>query len=326
MLMRPDVEIIAWLMEGDPAVRWQTMRDLLDAQREAYESERLRISTHGWGARILARQEESGLWAGGLYTPKWTSTTYTMLLLRRFGLDPQNAQARKACRLLLNEGVYPDGGINYFASLKHSETCVTGMVLSILACFRYRDDRIGNLVEHLLSRQMDDGGWNCQTYRGATHGSFHTTISVLEGLREFEKSSETETTHAIQAQRRGCEFLLAHQLFRSHRTGKIVDPKMTRLSFPPRWRYDILRALDYFREIRLPYDKRMDDALKMIRKKRRPDGTWPLQNHHPGRTFFELEAVGQASRWNTLRAMRVLRWFGSWVVCWIPTESIQKNE
>jgi hypothetical protein len=302
--------IIQWLLQGDPAIRWQAQRDLLGATEAVVQAERQQVSTTGWGAKLLSYQEPSGLWGGGLYSPKWISTTYTMLLLRRLGLDSGNSQAHRACRLLLDEGFYADGGINFFRSFKHSETCVTGMVLSILAYFDDQDARVARLVEHLLDQQMPDGGWSCESYKGATHSSFHTTVSVLEGLREYEKRQPDQLL--TDSQDRAVEFLLIHRLFRSHRTGEVVDPRMTRFSFPPRWRYDVMRVLDYFQERSIPPDPRMSDAIELIKKKRRPDGTWLLQNRHPGRTFFELEEVGQPSRWNTLRALRILRWYQDW--------------
>jgi hypothetical protein len=193
--------------------------------------------------------------------------------------------------LLLDEGFYADGGINYFRSLKHSETCVTGMVLSILTYFNKQDERKAGLVEHLLDQQMADGGWNCQSYQGATHSSFHTTISVLEGLREYKKRRPDQ--YLTDSQNRAVEFLLIHRLFRSHRTREVVDPRMPGFSFPPRWRYDIMRALDYFQERNLPLDPRIADAIGLLKKKRRPGGTWVLQNRYPGRACFELEQVGQ---------------------------------
>ena len=299
--------ITEWLLEGDPAIRWQTRRDLLGAEERTVEAERRQVAATGWGAKLLSFQEPSGLWAGGLYSPKWTSTTYTLLLLRRLGLESGHPQAERACRLLLDKGFYADGGINYSPTSQHSETCITGMVLSILAYFNYRDERLTKLVEHLLGQQMADGGWNCQSYQGATHSSFHTTLSVLEGLREYEK--RRPDPRLVASQDRAVEFLLIHRLFRSHRTGEVVDPRMTRFSFPPRWRYDVMRVLDYLQERNIPPDPRLADAIKLINKKRRPDGAWPLQNRHPGRTFFELEAVGQPSRWNTLRALRILQWY-----------------
>ena len=204
-----------------------------------------------------------------------------------------------------------DGGINYFSSFQYSETCVTGMVLSILSYFRFQDERIDKLVEHLLAQQMTDGGWNCESYKGATHSSFHTTISVLEGLREYEKQESRTKSQVISSQKRGREFLLIHSLFRSHTTSDVVDPRMTRFSFPPRWHYDIMRALDYFRECNAPLDDRMKDAIKIIRKKCRKDGCWVLQQRHSGKSFFEMEQPGKPSRWNTLRALRILRRYES---------------
>lgn len=300
---------IVWLLRGDPAIRWQVLRDLLDADPVDVETERTLVAQKGWGARLLALQKPWGEWGGGIYSPKWTSTTYTMLLLRRMGLPSQHPQAQMACRLLLEKGYYHDGGINYSASIHYSETCITGMILSILSYFRYPDDRVNQLVEHLLDQQMKDGGWNCQSYKGATHSSFHTTISVLEGLREYERFSNKNTSEISEAQERGREFLLVHRLFRSHRTGEVVNSVLTRFSFPPRWHYDILRALDYFQDVRAKRDARLVDSIKIVKKKRKKDGCWFLQNRHPGRTHFELEKTGSPSRWNTFRALHVLRWW-----------------
>jgi hypothetical protein len=231
------------------------------------------------------------------------------------GLSPKNLQARQACQILLDNGFYHDGGINYSASATNSETCITGMILSILAYFQYEDDRIHAIAEYLLSQQMLDSGWNCQSYKGATHSSFHTTISVLEGLREYEKFQPQNVEKIQQAQASGREFLLIHRLFKSHRTGKLVKSSFTRFSFPPRWYYDILRALDYFQECRAEQDDRLADAIEIVLKRRTKEGKWVLQNKHPGRTFFEMEKVGEPSRWNTLRVLRVLNWwFGHQVI------------
>lgn len=307
--------VIQWLLEGDPAIRWQTLRDLIGSNSDEVQRQRERIATEGWGASLLALQDQIGTWAKGVYSPKWTSTTYTMLLLRQLGLPPKNLHATKACRILLERGFYDDGGINYFASLKHSETCVTGMILSLLAYFQYEDERIHKLAEHLLAQQMPDGGWNCQSYNGATHSSFHTTISVLEGLQEYEKVQPQNIEKIQQAQQRGRELLLLHRLFRSHRTGEVARPEFTYFSFPPRWHYDILQALDYFQECGAEKDGRLADAIEIVLKRRTQEGKWLLQNRHPGRTFFEIEQVGEPSRWNTLRALRVLKWwFGDQVI------------
>jgi hypothetical protein len=305
---------IEWLLAGDPAIRWQTLRDLAGAADHIVGRERTKVVRDGWGARLLARQDPRGTWAGGLssdgglYSPKWTSTTYTMLLLRDFGLPANNRQARKACKLLLDRGLQRDGGINY-GWPGRSETCITGMVLSILSYFEQDDDRLDTIAEHLLAQQMPDGGWNCRRRFGATHASVHTTISALEGLRFYEMHRGGDMRAVRAAQRRGCEFLMVHRLFRSHRTGEIIKPVFIRFAFPPRWHYDILRALDYFQAVDAPRDPRLAEAIDIVRSGRREDGTWALQHSYKGKTYFELERLGAPSRWNTLRALRVLKWW-----------------
>jgi hypothetical protein len=304
--------VIPWLLDADPAIRWQTLRDLVGASAHMIERERRKTARAGWAARLLDRQDPEGTWAGGLYSPKWTSTTYTMLLLRDFGLPPSNRQARKACRLLLERGLQPDGGVSYgtWASwTRRGETCITGMILSILSYFAFDDDRLDTIARHLLEQQMPDGGWNCQRANGATHSSMHTTISVLEGLRDYELHRARSIRQLRAAQRRGREFLLEHRLFRSHRTGEIIKPVFTRFAFPPRWHYDILRALDYFQAVNAPRDPRLADAIDIVRRTRGDDGRWTLQNCYKGKTYFELERLGAPSRWNTLRALRVLKWW-----------------
>jgi len=308
MILSPSV--LEWLLQGDPAIRWQVMRDVMSSTKAEVHAERARTSQEGWGAQILKEQNPNGLFAGGLYNPKWISTTYSLLLLRRIGILPETENIQKSCQILLEKGLYQDGGINYFKSMTCSETCVTGMILSILSYFHYKTDKYGPLLDYLRREQLPDGGWNCRRYQGAHHGSFHTTINVLEGLTEYLQFQDENRDEILFARDRAVEFLLQHRLFRSHRTGKVIDSKMTRLSFPPRWRYDILRALDYFQISKIPYDSRMDDALEILQKRKQEEGRWPLQQRYPGRTFFEMEEIGKPSRWNTLRALRVLKWFG----------------
>ncbi len=325
-----DAPIIHWLMEGDPAIRWQVMRDLLGLDADRITQEKEKIAEYGWGERFLSYQESTGLWAGGIYGPKWISTTYTMLTLRRLGLPAANSQAQKSCQVLLERGYYQDGGINYFKSYQQSEVCVTGMVLSILAHFRYPDPRVDDLVDHLLGRQMEDWGWNCQDYAGDKHSSFHTTISVLEGLLEYQKARQAVRADIEVARLRGHEFLLRHRLFRSDRTGEIVSARMLRMPFPPRWFYDFLRALDYFQdyhswrsaqEIEYPNrenellekehskDERFVDAIELLKSKRKSDGRWNMMRGPSGKVYFDMEQAGKPGRWNTLRALRVLKWW-----------------
>ena len=309
---------IDWLLEGDPSIRWQTLRDLVRAPKATVVRERKKVAQDGWGARLLAAQDPAGTWAGGrsgdrgLYTPKWTSTTYTMLLLRDFGLSSDDRQARRACELLLDEGLRDDGGVGYGdwgKPTRRSETCITGMILSVLSYFEYDDDRLDTIADHLLRVQMDDGGWNCRRPRGATHSSVHTTISALEGLRFYELHRARKVKAVREAQKRGREFLLEHKLFRSHRTGEVINPAFVRFAFPPRWHYDVLRGLDYFQSVNAPRDPRLGDAIELVRRGRDEDGRWKLENTYSGKVWFELEKKGKPSRWNTLRALRVLEWW-----------------
>jgi len=285
------------------------LQSITESSQSKNLAERERIATYGWGAKLLSYQATDGKWADSLYNRKWISTTYSMMLLKNLGLMPRHKQAIKACKVLLNDGLYEDGGINYFYQYNHSETCVTGIVLSMLAYFQLEDPRIKSLVTHLIKQQMSDGGWNCQSYNGAAHSSFHTTINVLEGLKEYRVNYEPNNHRISKSINQGIEFLLVHKLFRSHRTGNIFDSKMTRFSFPTGWRYDVLRALDILQAVNAPKDERMNESIELVLKRRDADGKWNLQNRHAGRYYFEMEAVGKPSRWNTLRALRVLKWW-----------------
>jgi prenyltransferase/squalene oxidase-like repeat protein len=300
---------IDWLLKGDASIRWQVMRDLLEEPPEIYEKERVKIKSEGWGARLLSRQDANGTWGGGIYSPKWISTTYTLLLLRQLGLSQDNPQAQKGCEHFLLKGIYHDGGLNLFKSIDYSETCVNGMILTLLSYFHFPDERVHTVAEFLLKEQMPDGGWNCQRARGATHASFHTTISVLEGMYEYGRAHPKQASRIKRAIGRAHEFLLVHHLYKSHRTGEVIDSAMTRMHFPPRWHYDFLRALDFFQTIHADHDDQISDAIELLKSKQQPNGRWLAYRRWPGRVFFELEKAGEDSRWNTLRALRVLKWW-----------------
>ncbi len=305
-------EIISWLLQGDPCVRWQVERDLLGHTPESYRRTRDQIAKEGWGKDLLSRQDPSGTWGNGYYSPKWISTHYTLLSLTRLGLPPNNPQAIKGSLVYLDRTFYePDDGINISASYDYSETCVTGMCLNFMSYFINSDPRMKKLAKHLLKQQMADGGWNCESYQGATHSSFHTTISVLEGLLSFQENSSRTDQAITKARLRAHEFLLQHKLFRSHRTGEIVHPRMTRFPFPPRWFYDAVRALDYFQAARAAHDPRFSDAIDLLLGKRNKEGTWPSYRGPSGRLYFVLEPAGKPGRMNTLRALRILKWWES---------------
>jgi hypothetical protein len=285
------------------------MRDILRTPRREWESERKLVAEKGWGTRLLGKQNPDGNWGRAPYQPKWTSTTYTMQLLRRIGLEPGHPAALRACRLYIEQGTSPDGGINFWYPRRQiSETCVTGMILSQLTYFKSGDDYTEEIIKYILREQMPDGGWNCERPNGAKHSSFHTTISVLEGLREYALNGGPQTSKVLKAEAQGREFFLEHRLFKSSSTGEIFDPKMTRFYFPPRWHHDILRALDYFQSAQAPWDERLSDAFEILLRRRGKDGWWIIPRGYSGVVFFEMEPHGKPSRWNTLRALRVLSW------------------
>ena len=300
---------IEWLLEGDPAVRWQALRDLCDAPDDLVARERARVAADGWGARLLALQDPVGTWAQALYSPKWTSTTYTLLLLQQLGLPADDPQARAGCQALLDAARWFDGGLNLFLTVAEPETCITAMVVGLAATFGTVDDRVTTARSWLCDQQLEDGGWNGETIRsGSRHGSFHTTIQTLEALQAWTQGVAQDAT-VEEAARRGREFLAVHRLYRSHRTGEVVDKSLTRMVFPPGWHHDLLRGLDHFQAARAPTDPRLADAVALLRSKRRRDGTWTTNAPYPGRHWFRLEQPGQPSRINTLRALRVLRWW-----------------
>lgn len=309
--MQDTSETIRWLLQGDPAIRWQVLRDLCNEPAQVYEGEQALVAKEGWGVRLLSKQDSDGNWGGGIYSPKWKSTTYTLLTLRQLGLSPANPQALRGCEKFFFRGLEQDGGINLWKSFHHSETCINGMILMMVSYFRYPDERIHSVVEYLLKEQMPDGGWNCERIKGATHASFHTTISVLEGLAEYVSTYPQAFVAIKPAIKNAHEFLLQHHLYKSHCTGEVVDPAMALMHFPPRWHYDFLRALDYFQFVKAPKDERMNDAIDLLRQKQNKEGRWVVNAPWPGLVYFHMEETGRPSRWNTLRALRVLKWWHS---------------
>lgn len=308
-------ELIRWLMDGDPAIRWQTMRDLQGVPAERWLAEQRRTLHEGWGVQLLALQAQDGSWGGGIYSPKWISTTYTLLALCAIGIPRDHQPAQRAAALVLDEQLGRSCDEAFLRNLAACDRCIVGMNLLIAAYFGIRDARMDAIVENLLTELMPDGAWNCRRQRRPKphHSSFHTTFNVLEGLREW---LETTPTHALRnevlkAEQRALEFMLEHRLFRSDKTGEIITSKFTLLSYPHRWHYNVLRGLEYFARVNAPRDERLQDAIKVLDSRRRTDGTWPVQHKYAGKVFFEMEKIGGPSRWNTLRALRVLQWWTS---------------
>lgn len=302
-------QLLDWLLAGDVAIQYQVRRDLLGEERPDL---RARIATEGWGARFLAARRPDGHWGRGFYQPKWISTHYTLLDLKHLGIAPDHPQIRESVAHVLVHHKGADGGVNPSRTIPQSDICVCGMALNYACYFGAAPELLASVVDYILAQQMADGGFNCERDRfGARHSSLHSTISVLEGIYEFLANGYTYRAAELEATaRQAQEFVLQHRLFRSDRTGEIINPRFLLLSYPSRWFYDILRALDYFRGVGAGYDPRMQDALDVLLHKRRKDGAWPLQATHPGQVHFDMETPGQPSRWNTLRALRVLRHFG----------------
>ena len=311
MKSEPNHEVVDWLLQGDVAIQWQTMRDVLDLAETQWRPVRRRVAQEGWGRRLLDLRDPAGTWGGGIYTPKWTSTTYTLLVLRQLGLPRTTPAAAEGARLIADAELGARAAQDFAQRLDHHDLCVTGMTLALLTYFGGSDDRIQAIAEHLLRRQMADGGWNCKERQHQSHhSSLHTTINVLDGLADYARYRGKKAAAAVApAVVRAGGFLLAHHLYRSHNTGQVIHPAFMQFSFPPRWHWDVLRGLDFLREVGAPRDERLGDAINLVQSKRLPDSRWKLEKHHCGVEFFRLEKPGQPSRWNTLRALRVLRWW-----------------
>ncbi|HVX44856.1 MAG TPA: squalene cyclase [Mycobacteriales bacterium] len=303
------MDISAWLLDSDPAVRWQVLRDLTRAAPDEVAAERARVTETGWGARLLARRGPDGQWAGGACFPAdfrgdfsagqpWTATLPTLTLLREMGVNAAAMQEtigpiEQNCR-------WEHAGQPFFAG--EVEPCINGRTVAVGAYFGVD---VEGIVTRLAGEQLEDGGWNCEAENGSVRSSFHTTICVLEGLLEYERA----TGRPVDARRRGEEYLLRRGLFRRLSNGEVIEENWLRFSFPNWWFYDVLRALDYFRSVGTEPDPRLAEAIGLVRSKRQPDGRWLLENVRPGAVHFRMEDEGAPSRWVTLRALRVLRWY-----------------
>jgi len=299
--------VMHWLLDSDPSIRWQVMRDLTHEPGDLVAAERTRVASEGWGAQLLGQQRPDGNWGDDIATPHWRSNLFTLLLLRDLGLDPTSERARRAVGLVRDRVTWgPEFGNTLFFE-GEVEPCINGHVLALGGYFGETDDR---LVDRLLSEQLTDGGWNCEAERGSMRSSFHTTICVLEGLLEYEKGKGT-TAAVTDARARAQAYLLERRLFRRLSTGEVIDPKWARFTFPTLWHYDVLRGLDYLRRAGVKPDERVAEVIGLVAESRQPDGRWLL--HEPHRdAIHDLEGgAGHPSRWNTLRALRVLDWYSS---------------
>ena len=298
------MDTIDWLLDADPAISWQAMRDLTDASPAAIAAERARVPGEGIGALILARQGSDGSWHRA-DAPDWLPTLFTFLLLRATGVDRADPAVESAVGRL-EAGFRWDeefGAKSFFEG--EVEPCINGGTLALGAYFGRPTE---SLARRLAGEQLDDGGWNCEAPK-SVRSSFHTTICVLEGLLEYERAVGSAPEIAA-ARRRGEEYLLERALFRRLSTGEVVSQAFLKFAYPPRYHYDVLRALDYLRDAGVPPDARVGDAVQVVESRRQADGRWLLDNAHDEAIAIPFgEFLAEPSRWNTLRALRVLRWY-----------------
>jgi hypothetical protein len=310
------VIVIDWLLDSDPTIRWQVLRDLTDAPAEQVAAERAKVATAGWGARLLALQGPDGRWGGAAWNRGWDSTMHVLTLLREMGLDPASDQARRAVGLVRDRVTWrgcgpPEcDGNGFFEG--EVEPCINGQVAAAGAYF---GQDVRGIVDRLLGEQLADGGWNCEAENGSTRSSFNTTICVLEALLEYERAGRG-TLEVTAARLRGQEYLLERRLFRRRSTGEVIErdrkggAAWARFAFPTWWHYDVLRGLEYLRRAGVAPDERVAEASALVASKRDGDGRWPLETRYPGTMPLEIDdGEGRPSRWNTLRALRVLRWY-----------------
>lgn len=303
-------EVINWLLKGDVSIQYQVYRDLLSTERIDLRNE---IANVGWGKKFLSKRRAAGHWGREFYQPKWISSHYTLLDLKNLCIAPTNPKIRESINIIINKEKGKDGGINPIGSVQKSDVCVNGMFLNYASYFKTEADALKSVVDFILSQHMPDGGFNCRSNTsGAVHSSLHSTLSVLEGITEYERNGYRYRLSDLRSARKSSiEFILLHQLYISDRTGKIINKDFLKFSYPGRWWYDILRALDYFQYSKTRWDDRMNKAIEVILTKRNKDSTWNLAAKHPGQVHFDMEKPGMPSRWNTLRALRVLKCYGA---------------
>lgn len=308
--------VIDWLLDSDPSIRWQVMRDLTGAPARQVVAERARVATEGVGARLLSEQADDGRWGGAAWNRGWNSTMHVLTLLRELGLDPASDAARRAVELIRDRVTWQGCGPQecnrntFFEG--EVEPCINGQVGAVGAYF---GQDVRGIVDRLLGEQLPDGGWNCEAPDRSTRSSFNTTICVLEALLEYERA-DNGTPAVTEARLRGQEYLLERRLLRRRSTGQVIERdrkgngSWTRFAFPTWWHYDVLRGLEYLRSAGVTPDERMAEAIEVVASKRDGEGRWLLETRYPGVMPIETDdGVGRPSRWNTLRALRVLRWY-----------------
>lgn len=304
-----DENVISWLLDGDVSIAYLARRDLLDDNQTALRN---RIATEGWGKAFLLKRNSDGSWGQRFYQPKWTSSHYTLLDLKNLQIDPKHALIRESIQKISREEAKPDGGIGPGVTIKNSDVCVNGMFLNYASYFGETEKDLRPIVDFLISQHMNDGGFNCcLNQSGAHHSSLHSTISVMEGIQEYRQNGYGYRADELQRIAIDCrEFILLHHFFKSDHTGEVIQRDFLKLTYPWRWKYNILRALLCFVMFDFEWDERMRDAMTELLARKRADGRWPHHAAHSGQVHFKMEEPRQLSRWNTLFALRVFKKYG----------------
>ncbi|MEL7602017.1 MAG: hypothetical protein AAGU77_02580 [Bacillota bacterium] len=292
-------DAVQWLLQGDVSVQYLTHRLLLGSDADTLAALQRRIETEGFGARLLSCRSENGHWGRWFYQPKWTSTHYTLTDLKDIGMPQACAPCCEMVVRAFDECMLPNGGINFAKTMMQSDVCVDGIILAYAAYFCPDEQRIERLASHLLGAAKSDGGYSWDA--AAERGDAHTTICVLEGFDAYQKAGFVHRLSDIKgAQRRALEMLFSRALFIGE------DARYEKLAFPYRYRYDLLRFLDYCATADVPYDSRMEPAIRWLQSRRTADGRWLLEYAHKGNVHFDMETLRQPSRFITLKALRIL--------------------
>jgi hypothetical protein len=322
--MSLDPTLLDWMLDTDPALRWQVERDLAGAAPEVWQATRARVATEGFGKRLLELQDADGQWAGGAYFPAgffelsdeergagqpYTATTWSLNSLRDWGVDAA-ALAGTAEKLAANSRWEYDD-LPYWGG--EVDVCINSWTL---ANGVWLGADVSALAAWFLEHRMAEGGWNCEWVEGSTRSSFDSTLNALKGLLYYEiaTAADPDADELRVARHAGEDYLLQRGLMHRLSTGEEVDPSVTRFAYPFRWFYSVLNALDYFRAAglhggTLP-DARLADAIEVVRSAQRPDGTWVQERRHPGAVWFEVDVEpGEPSPWLTFVGTRVLDWW-----------------
>lgn len=313
-----DAQVQAWLLDSDPALRWQVERDLIGAPEQTWQATRARVATDGYGGRLLAHQDADGQWAGGAFFPAdatqdeegqpWTATTWSLNSLREWGVDAAGLRHRRTPELLAEHYRWEHGDLPYWDG--EVDCCINAWTIANGA---WLGVQVTGLADWFISHQLPDGGWNCEWVSGAQVSSFHSTLNALKGLLAYEQYTGGSAA-TRRARRRGAEYLLQRALFKRLSSAEPVADWVYTFCYPERWAYSILNAADHFRAAAghdgVRPDPRMAAAIEIIRTHRQADGTWLQARRHPGREWFEVDVpAGEPSKWLTTFALRTLAWY-----------------